>query len=235
MASSKYALTSILLILSSWVSAGPKIDIGNELIFHNDTGGTIRYIFIAPRESEHWGTDVLGSGSVLLDGDSLSFYVHYPKICERFDIIVIGETDNDFARINQLICNGSPASIRLSEDTLGEGAPDFHLVEFVFDNYTGCDIHYLFVTPADSGILGVDQLGASTLLRPELSVGLFVPTEQEPVRFDVVAVDESVNVYSFDVSVDPVLGNARIAIDSTSIRPTDTTSAEFEPAGPATR
>lgn len=192
----------VLLSITSQANAGVNPENLNQITFLNSTGEDIKYVFVSPSDSRYWSTDILGSSRVLENGDSLGFYVHYPNHCNDFDIMAIGEFGDAFTMYDYQICDGAEAVIPLLRSSLDDDAPNFDLTEVVVENETNYDIEYLFFSPGDSAMWGVDQLDDSTILRPGQSVSLLLPVGDQDVRYDVQAVDEDRDSYSFYVQVD---------------------------------
>ena len=200
---SRFTFAAIaLLALTAQASAGINPEALNQITFENRTGQTIEYVFVSPSDSQHWSTDILGSSRVMHNGDSLGFYIHYPNSCNNFDIMAIGEYGEAFTMWDYQICDNAEAVVPLFSSALNEDAPDFDMVEVVFENETAYDIQYLFFSPGDSAMWGIDQLDESTILYPGQSVSLLVPVGSNEVRYDVQAVDEDADSYSFYVNVD---------------------------------
>lgn len=174
----------------------------NLITFHNETGGTIEYVFLSPGDSGHWSTDILGSQRVLDNRDSLGFYIHYPNRCDDFDIMAIGANGSAFTLFDYQICDGREAHITLDRKSLDESAPQLDLVEIVVENDLNYEIQYLFFSPGDSIMWGVDQLDANTILQPGQSFSVLLPVQDREVRYDVQAVDEDHDSYTFFVEVD---------------------------------
>jgi hypothetical protein len=195
------------LALFACLAAAPSAAVDPEnlnlITFENRTGQDIRYIFLSPSDSQYWGTDILGSSRVLGSDQDLGSYIHYPDPCNEFDIVAIGSNDEAFVVYGYEICDGKEADVRLTRRNLKEDAPafDFATVEIV--NETDYEIWYLFFSPGDSSMWGVDQLDRETILDPGDSVRLLLPVTDEDVRYDVRAVDEDEDTYTFYVEVGP--------------------------------
>ena len=174
----------------------------NLITFQNSTGEAIEYVFLSPGDSAYWSTDILGSSRVLTNGNSLGFYIHYPNRCDEFDIMAIGASGSAFMMFDYQICDGTEAYVPLDRKSLRDTAPDLDLVEIVVENETNYDIQYLFFSPGDSIMWGVDQLDESTIMRPGELVSMLLPATKSEVRYDVQAVDEDADSYTFFVGVD---------------------------------
>ena len=199
--------TPALLALGLGLAAMPSLAVDpahlNLITFENRTGDDIRYIFLSPSDSQHWGTDILGSTRVLHDDDDLGFFIHYPDRCNEFDIYAISSTDQAYLVYGYEICDGEEANVRLTRRDLNDDAPEFDFTTVQLANDTDYDIWYLFFSPGDSDMWGVDQLDKDTILNPGESVSLLIPAESKEVRYDVRAVDEDEDTYSFYVEITP--------------------------------
>ena len=175
----------------------------NLITFENRTGQDIRYIFLSPSDSEYWGTDILGSTRLLGDDDELGFYIHYPDKCNEFDIFAIGESDEAFQVFGYEICDGKEAKVRFTRRNLDEQGADFNFTTVTLENATDYELWYIFFSPGDSNMWGVDQLDEETILEPGEAVSLLLPVSDESVRYDVRAIDEDEDTYTFFVEIDP--------------------------------
>jgi hypothetical protein len=196
-----------VLTLAAGLAAAPSLAVNpqnlNLITFQNRTGGDIRYIFLSPSDSQYWGTDILGSTRVLNDDDELAFYIHYPDRCNDFDIYAIGANDEAFVVYGYEICDGKEARVKLGRRDLKEDAARFNFTSVEIANGTDYEIWYLFFSPGDSSMWGVDQLDKETILDPGESVRLLLPLTDEEVRYDVRAVDEDEDTYTFYVEIGP--------------------------------
>lgn len=175
----------------------------NLITFENRTGDDIRYIFLSPADSQYWGTDILGSTRVLHDDSDLGFYIHYPEACNEFDIYAVGSNDNAYLVYGHEICDGTEAEVRLTKRDLKDDAPNFDFTTVELANDTDYEIWYLFFSPGDSEMWGVDQLDKDTILEPGDAVRLLLPVADGETRYDVRAVDEDEDTYTFYVEIGP--------------------------------
>ncbi|HUF73236.1 MAG TPA: hypothetical protein VMR74_10090 [Gammaproteobacteria bacterium] len=203
------ALCACLAAAPSWAVDPDEL---NLITFQNRTGGDIRYIFLSPTDSQYWGTDILGSTRVLGDDEDLGFYIHYPDACNEFDIIAIGSNDEAFVVYGYEICDDKEAEVRLTGQNLNEDAPRFDFTTVEIANDTDYEIWYLFFSPGDSDMWGVDQLDKDTVLDSGDSVRLLLPQADEDVRYDVRAVDEDEDTYTFYIEVGPAANEYRFSI-----------------------
>ena len=197
---------TLLPLLFAAFAAAPALAVNpdnlNRITFENRTGDSIRYIFLSPSDSSYWGTDILGSTRVLADDEDLAFYIHYPDRCNEFDIYAVGANDEAFLVYGHEICDGTEETVRLNRRNLDENAPSFDFTTVTIENDTDYELWYIFFSPGDSNMWGVDQLDEETILYPDDSVSLLLPIGDDWVRYDVRAVDEDEDTYTFYVEVD---------------------------------
>lgn len=193
-------LVALLTAMPAWAVNPDEL---NLITFENRTGDDIRYIFLSPSDSGYWGTDILGSTRMLEDDEELGFYLHYPNECNEFDIYAISDKDEAFLVYGYEICDGDEEKIRLTRRNVDEAAPDFDFTTVTLQNNTDYELWYIFFSPADSDMWGVDQLDEDTILSPGESLSMLLPIGDEVVRYDVRAVDEDTDTYTFYVEIDP--------------------------------
>ena len=199
----KTLIPALLAVLAAAPASAVNPDNLNRITFENRTGDSIRYIFLSPSDSVYWGTDILGSTRVLADDNDLAFYIHYPDQCNEFDIYAVGSDDNAYLVYDHEICDGTEETIRLNQRNLDENAPSFDFTTVTIENDTSYELWYIFFSPGDSNMWGVDQLDEETILNPGEAVSLLLPIGDEAVRYDVRAVDEDDDTYTFYVEIDP--------------------------------
>ncbi len=208
-------ITFLLLAFTTGMSAGARAidpDDLNHITFHNDTGYDIKYLFLSPGDSGHWGTDILNAERWLYDGDSLAFFIYYPDECNTFDIKAIDEDNDSYIIWDYEICDSESAEIYLTLDQLSDSSDDLDLVTVNLSNDTDYDIWYLFFSPDDSKMWGVDQLDEQTILQPGETLSLLLPVTDQLVGYDVHAVDEDEDTYTFSVEVDDSTGEYYFSI-----------------------
>jgi len=174
----------------------------NSITFRNSTGYDINYLFLSPGDSGYWGTDILGATTYFYNGDSRGFYIHYPDSCNTFDIMAIDEDDDAYILWDYEICDGSSETITFTLADLNDDAPDFNLVTLNLRNDTNYIMNYIFFSPDDSEMWGVDQLDDETVLGPNETLSLLLPAEAKSIRYDVRTVDEDEDTYTFSVNID---------------------------------
>lgn len=173
----------------------------NLVTFENLTSQTIEFIFLSPGDSEYWGPDILGSERVLEEDDSLGFWILYPNECDDFDIMAIGEDGDTFIIYDYEICDGSAEIIEFVNKDLTEEAPDFYFVDIYFQNET-IPIYYIFISPSDSEMWGVDYLDETTILDTEDYARFLFPASEEATTYDLLGVDEDGDEYQFSFDID---------------------------------
>jgi hypothetical protein len=197
------ALAAFVLAALAATPSGA-IDPGNLnlITFQNRTGGDIRYIFLSPGDSDYWGTDILGANRLLADDEDVGFYIHYPERCNEFDIFAVGQ-EEAFLVYGYEICDDEEAEVRLTRRNLDDEAPEFTFTTVTLANATDEEIWYLFFSPGDSDMWGVDQLDQATILAPGEALSVLLPIGESAVRYDVQAVDGKADSYTFYVEIEP--------------------------------
>lgn len=173
----------------------------NKVTFINKTGADIWYVFLSPGDSSEWGFDILGSERVLEDNSILSFYISYPDYENHFDIMAIDEDDNTFILFDQLISDDGEANIIITDGDLEDDNPYMDLLTVEFENQTDYTMYYIFASPSDSNMWGVDMMDDEQFLDPYTTLSLEVPYGDEDISFDVMAVDEDMDEYTFTLNV----------------------------------
>ncbi|MFW5685747.1 MAG: hypothetical protein ACOC0O_03750 [Spirochaetota bacterium] len=173
----------------------------NRVTFVNDTGYDIIYLFFSPGDSEYWGADVLGTTRTLDDGEKVGFYIHYPEHSNNFDFMAIDEDGDAYLIWDYEIDDSGPATIEITLDHLegGYDIPELATVNLV--NESGYDMWYVFFSPGDSSMWGIDMLDDETILETGETLSLFVPVSSNTTRYDFQSVDEDEDVYMFSVEL----------------------------------
>jgi len=175
----------------------------NEVTFANTTGATIKAIFFSPGDSDEWGPDIMGSERTLENKDQLSFYVHYPESTGTFDIMAVGEGMDAFIIWDYEFTDGQEEIIQFRARDMQDEFPDVDFVEVTVENGLDYDIYYLFLSPSDSEMWGADILDEDTILEAGQSASFVVPVKESAVDYDIMAVDEDDDTYTFSVTLDP--------------------------------
>lgn len=173
----------------------------NHITIANKTGHEIEYVFFSPADSEEWGADVLGSTNTLADGDSRAFYIHYPDSSDKFDFLVIDDQGTSYDLFDQVVQDGKESTITFTPKTAKPDAPALDLANVKVTNKSGEELYYLFVSPADSKMWGLDVLDDQTTLTDGSEYELLVPVTDKPVRYDLLAVTEKGDTYQFTMKL----------------------------------
>ncbi len=174
----------------------------NTVRFTNNTGFEIAFLFFSPGDSEFWGPDLLGSEGTLQDGGYREFFVHYPEACGSFDFMAV-DTDGDAYLIwDYQVCDGRGANVRVTLDDFQGPAPEMTYVELRLVNELPLEVFYLFISPGDSGMWGVDYLSSAGVLEKGRGSSFLVPAVGDAVGYDIIAVDEESDLYTFSIEVD---------------------------------
>lgn len=199
----------ILIMFSVLLLGGPLFafnpDKLNSISFYNNTGFDIWHLFFSPGESGVWGADILGSTQTLLNGQEREFYLHYPGRCGTFDFMAIDDEGDAYYIWDFDICDGDDAFFEITLDNYDPtGSVDFGFAEVRLQNDTPYEMYFVFFSPGDSEVLGIDMLDSETTLAPGDALSLLVPvTASAPASlYDVHAVDEELDDYAFRVEVD---------------------------------
>lgn len=190
-----------LLLLATTAAFGINPDNLNRVTFVNHTGYDIWYLFFSPGDSDYWGADILGTTRTLNDGDKLGFYIHYPDYSDTFDFMAIDQDGDAYFIWDYEINDDSPAMIEI---TLADYDGDYNLpdlAEVDLTNTTGYDMWYIFFSPGDSNMWGVDMLDDETILADGETLSLYVPVSSDTTRYDFQGVDQDTDVYEFWVEL----------------------------------
>jgi hypothetical protein len=194
-------LFTLLLLGSSVFALNPEEL--NSITFYNNTGFDIWYLFFSPGDSDEWGADILGSTRTLANGLELDFYIHYPAPCNTFDFMAIDEEGDAYYIWDFEICDGREAFFEITLDNYDPtGSVDFEFAEVNLENGTPYEMYFVFYSPSDSQMWGVDMLDSETTLGPGEALSLLVPVSAAGTSYDVRAVDEEYDDYAFRVEVD---------------------------------
>ena len=167
----------------------------------NNTGFDIYYLFFSPGDSEYWGADILGTTRTLDDGKKINFYVHYPDYSDTFDFMAIDEDGDAYFIWNYEISDDTSAVIEITLANYDGGTELPELAEVNLSNETGYDMWYVFFSPGDSSMWGVDMLDDETILYDGDTLSLYVPVSDEVTRYDFQGIDEDEDVYEFYVEL----------------------------------
>jgi hypothetical protein len=198
---SRIIAVAILALVVATAAFGINPDNLNRVTFVNNTGYDIWYLFLSPGDSEYWGADILGTTRTLDDGEKLSFYIHYPEYSNAFDFMAVDEDGDAYFIYDHVISDDGPATIEI---TLADYEGDFDmpdLAEVELTNDSGYDMWYIFFSPGDSSMWGVDMLDDETILFDGETLSLYVPVSSTTTRYDFQGVDVDEDVYEFWVEI----------------------------------
>jgi hypothetical protein len=188
----------------------------NKITFLNSTGGKIEMIFLSPGDSDFWGPDIVGADYFLKDGGSLGYYVHYPESTFKFDIMATDDKGNRFELRDFTLTDGKEQTVTLAKKSLNKSAPDFNLMTVHVLNSTGKEMEYLFISPDDSDAWGADLLDENTTLADGDTHSIVVPVGKTKVKYNLMAVDNNNDEYTFNVTLDPKKGDEfDVTVDAT--------------------
>ena len=190
-----------MVLFAASAAFGINPDNLNRVTFVNSTGYDIYYLFFSPGDSDYWGADILGTTRTLDDGEKVSFYIHYPDFSNEFDFMAIDEDGDAYYIWNYEISDDAPAVVEITLGNYDGGAEMPQLAEVTLTNTTGYDMWYIFFSPGDSSMWGVDMLDDETILFDTESLSLYVPVSSVVTRYDFQGVDEDEDVYEFWVEL----------------------------------
>lgn len=173
----------------------------NHITIANKTGHEIDFIFCSPADSQEWGADVLGSNNTLADGDSRAFYIHYPDASDKFDFLVIDDQGTSYDAFDQVVQDGKESTITFSKDSEKLDAPKLEVANVKVTNKTGKEIFYVFVSPGDSQMWGLDVLDDQTTLAAGDSYELLIPVSSDAVKYDFLGATQEGAMYQFTMKL----------------------------------
>jgi hypothetical protein len=173
---------------------------------------------MSPGDSDFWGPEILNSERVLESRDNLGFYIYYPDECNDFDILAIDSNGDALYIYDYTICDGIEETIAFSKRDMAEEEPYFDFITLDIYNEIETEIFYIFVSPADSNMYGVDLLDETTTILPGEYLSLLIPMGEDEVDYDVMAVDEYNDTYSFTYTISQEYGTEQeVAIEMSDI------------------
>jgi TolB-like protein len=173
----------------------------NFVALGNLTTDVIEFVFLSPGDSEYWGPEILGAERVLDPEESLGFFIHYPDECGLFDIMAVNSDDGTTFIYDHEICDGREELLQFISEDLTDQLPEMDLVTINIRNDIA-PIHYLFISPGDSDMWGIDYLGEEATFDSGGMVSFLFPASSEPIAYDLMAVDEDGDVYRFSFDID---------------------------------
>jgi hypothetical protein len=99
------------------------------------------------------------------------------------------------------VCDTDDELVEIVRKDLTADAPDMEFVTIHIQNET-VPIHYVFISPSDSDMWGVDYLDEQTILESDGSVSFLFPARADATEYDLMAVDEDLDTYQFSFAID---------------------------------
>ncbi|MBX7056538.1 MAG: hypothetical protein K1X75_00640 [Leptospirales bacterium] len=174
-----------------------------QLTVINRTGAEVKYLFVSPNDSQHWGPDILGASTTLPSGGSVGFFTHYPQACGKFDLMAIHANGNVFVQRGVEVCdNRNNQRVTMTAQNRQNNSANYTYAKLTFTNNLDVTIRFLFVSPADSQYWGADYMDQNTVLAPGASHSILVPVGGSSVTYNVLGVDDQEQQHKFDIDVD---------------------------------
>lgn len=197
----------LILILSSTLWA--QSEYFNTVEFSNNTREDIIYLFFSPADSEYWGPDVLGDSRTLSSKESIEFYISYPNETDSFDFMAIDKLGNVYEIYEESITDEYAAQIVINKtsksDEIDLDSLEEELIGLEIYNETDVELYYLFMSPSDSEMYGIDFMDSVTTLQPGASVSVLLFNSNAEVEYDIQGMDVEDNTFSFSLTLDPDL------------------------------
>jgi len=179
----------------------------NTIEFKNKTKNEIYYLFFSPGDSEYWGPDVLGDTRTLTAGETVEFFISYPDPINTFDFMAIDDEGNVYEFYDMEISDEEPARIVINSsyvtDQVDLDSLEEDLVALEIQNVTGFELYYMFISPYDSNMYGIDFMDSETTLMDGDSVSVLIFQSNAEIAYDIMAIDDEGDSYSFQLSLDP--------------------------------
>jgi hypothetical protein len=206
----KHLVLCAVVLAASAAAFAFDVDDLSYITIENETGVDIDYIFLSPGDSEYWGPELLGADYYLEKDDSIGYYLFHPNTEDRFDILAIDKYGNAYQMLNYSLYDG--AEIVLSNKNRISSAPELEYVTVTIRNDV-MPIEYLFMSPSDSDMWGADFLDDSTILESDDSISYVFPVNDDGIKYDLMAIDDEGDSYSFSFTVDSESDGAVWAIE----------------------
>ena len=181
----------------------------NLIEFKNKTGKEIYYLFFSPGDSEYWGPDVLGDTRTLYAGESVEFFISYPEYSATFDFLAVDEDGSMYELYDMEINDDEEARIVINDSYISDywdlEELESSLITLEISNYTGFELYYMFISPSDSQMYGIDFMDSETTLLNDESLSVLLFRSNAEVEYDIQGVDMEGDTYSFSLTLDPEL------------------------------
>lgn len=188
----------------------------NKVTFKNNTGEQIQMIFLSPGDSQEWGPDIVGSDYHISNGNSVTYYVHYPNSSFKFDIMATDKKNNTYEIYNYTLKDSTQPTIVFNKSNRTSTVPDFHYVNVTVTNDLDNEIYYLFVSPSDSDAWGADMLDTETTLSAGDTYSFDIPVSSK-VTYNLMAVDENNDEYTFDITLDTNKTKVKVSVEPSDL------------------
>jgi hypothetical protein len=185
-------LACLIALIPAAALAARNPDELDRVSFSNRTGYRIVHLFYSPEDSELWGPDILASKGALADGEVLSFFVHHPDQSIRFDFLALDSSGDGYLIPGVEISRDRPAFVPIGLEHFDRSVRgSIELTELIITNASDDDIWYLFISPADSLVWGIDILDDETIFATGDSFAVRLPSAANGSSFDLLGMDEN--------------------------------------------
>jgi hypothetical protein len=201
-------MKKLILLFSALMFCGAVFAQGPSVTVVNDTGYTIRYLYISSNTTDSWEDDVLGR-RVLEDGDS--FVLSLPEN-GTYDFKGVDEDDDAYIKWNVMVRGNQTITLTMSDFDEENGGLESSEQPYIttstpssgtwvtVSNQTGYTIYYLYVSPGEADGWGRDILGEDVLSNGK-EVRVVLPSGSG--LFDFRAKDEDDDEYTkYDIDME---------------------------------
>jgi hypothetical protein len=182
----------------------------------NNTGKTIMSIHVSPSDSSQWGPDLLDASQTLANGSSHEFVVLSNSASASYDILLIDSDGYSYTKMGQNISRSRTNTFAFARGDRGSVENLATVTVSLKNGLDGYEIIYLFFSPSDSEHWGPDVLPSTVTLSDGKTHSFLVPVDGV-ITFNVRAIDEDGDSYSFDIDLKPGMRNANWTIDLTDM------------------
>lgn len=206
----KHAILCAVILAIPAAAFAFDVDELSHITIENETGADIDYIYLSPGDSEYWGPELLGADWYLEKDGSIGYYLLHPNAGDHFDILAIDKNGYAYELREFVLYDG--AEVVLSKENRMEEAPEFDFVVVTIRNDV-MPIEYLFMSPSDSGMWGADFLDEGTILESDTMISFVFPADEDGIEYDLMAIDEEGDSYSFSFEIDLESDDAVFAVE----------------------
>ncbi|KGE73588.1 hypothetical protein [Spirochaeta lutea] len=166
----------------------------NRVTVANETGMAIRHLYSSPADSDLWGPDLITGLDTLDYGEMRSFFVHYSSACARFSFLAEDISGGMYLVEDVQICNGDESLVMVSQadgvDDRGALWAGASVVRVVLTNSVIRELWYLFFSPRESKMWGVDILDDISTLPVGASRVYYLLVPEAGGEYDILGFDE---------------------------------------------